>query len=75
LHLTDAGLESYIARLGDTLLGAAIAVMVSRVLVPVRTGQIANQRCRRLSGSGRDSASGTGRGAAGDRIGAGDENV
>jgi uncharacterized membrane protein YccC len=37
-HLADAPGRFYLARLVDTLLGAAIAILVTAVLLPVRTG-------------------------------------
>ena len=37
-HLADAPGRFYVARLVDTLLGAAIAILVTTVLLPVRTG-------------------------------------
>ncbi|HJS87449.1 MAG TPA: hypothetical protein VJ779_18505, partial [Acetobacteraceae bacterium] len=37
-HLADASEAFYLARLVDTLLGAGIAILVTTVLLPVRTG-------------------------------------
>ncbi|HET6183828.1 MAG TPA: FUSC family protein [Acetobacteraceae bacterium] len=37
-HLADAPRAFYVARLADTLIGAAIAVVVTMLLLPVRTG-------------------------------------
>ena len=44
LHVADAGEASYLARLGDTLIGALIAVVVCRILLPVQTRQAALAR-------------------------------
>ena len=47
-HLADAPDLFYVARLADTLIGAAIAVLVTVVLLPVRTGDEAREQMAAL---------------------------
>ncbi len=47
-HLADAPDSFYVARLADTLIGAAIAVLVTVVLLPVRTGDEARKQMAAL---------------------------
>jgi hypothetical protein len=44
LHLANVGETFYLARLGDTLIGAVIALAVGRLLLPLSTAEAARQR-------------------------------
>ncbi len=48
LHMADSAPALYFARLGNTLIGAAIALLVTRVVFPARTGGVARARVRDL---------------------------
>ncbi len=47
-HLADASDLFYVARLADTLIGTAIAVVVTVVLMPVRTGDAVREQVTAL---------------------------
>lgn len=47
-HLADAPHAFYVARVADTLIGTAIAVLVTMVLLPVRTGVEAREQMAAL---------------------------
>ncbi len=47
-HLGDAPGSFYLARLADTLIGTAIAVLVTMVLLPVRTGDAVREQMATL---------------------------
>lgn len=47
-HLADAPHAFYVARVADTLIGTAVAVLVTMVLLPVRTGDAAHEQMAAL---------------------------
>ncbi len=48
LHLADAPLGFYAARLADTAIGIVLVLVITGFVLPVRTGEMARSRLRRL---------------------------
>ena len=48
LHLADAPLDFYAARLADTAIGIVLVLVITGFVLPVRTGEMARGRLRRL---------------------------